>query len=115
MSVSVCVCVCVCVCVYVYNKYQFFIMILEHSFVSSRVGQTPNCHLEAPLKKHKSRTYATLTLSIRRANMLALSMSYISFLYSVLLRKTEYIAIGQDRGGGDKKGHVVVKVPLTFI
>ena len=28
------------------------------------------------------------------------------FSYSALLRKTEYIAIGQDRGGGKKKGHV---------
>ena len=28
------------------------------------------------------------------------------FLYSVLLRKTEYIAVVQERGGVNKKGHI---------
>ena len=37
------------------------------------------------------------------------------FLYSVLLRKTEYIAIVQERGEEWKGTHAVVKAPLTFV
>ena len=43
------------------------------------------------------------------------NLSYSGFSYSVLLRKTKYIAIVQDRGEERKGTNKVVKVPLTFV